>query len=96
MQSESNEEYEDFLKKLIKRLEVAQQNTPKGRLKILMKGGHYEYYFCEEGAGSSRVPAKYLSKTEDTLIRALVQKEYDKNHNDCVNNIKNLHRLCLV
>lgn len=78
MQSESKEEYEEFLKKLIKRLEVAQQNAPKGRLKILKKGGHYEYYYCEAGVGSSRVSARYLSKNEDALIKALVQKEYDK------------------
>ena len=78
MQSESKEEYEEFLKKLIKRLEVAQQNAPKGRLKILKKGGHYEYYYHEAGVGSSRVSARYLSKNEDALIKALVQKEYDK------------------
>ncbi|MBO4618424.1 MAG: hypothetical protein J5717_13875 [Lachnospiraceae bacterium] len=44
----------------------------------MKKGGHYEYYFCEAGVGSSRVSARYLSKNEDALIKALVQKEYDK------------------
>ena len=58
MQSESKEEYEEFLKKLIKRLEVAQQNAPKGRLKILKKGGHYEYYFCEAGGCRQGILAK--------------------------------------
>ncbi|MBR5992365.1 MAG: hypothetical protein IK018_01000 [Lachnospiraceae bacterium] len=44
----------------------------------MKKGGHYEYYYCEAGVGSSRVSARYLSKNEDALIKALVQKEYDK------------------
>lgn len=70
--------YEEFLEKLIKQLNVTLQNIPKGRLKILKKNGLPEYYYCEEGAGTSGKSGKYISKKEESLIKALAQKEYDK------------------
>lgn len=50
------------------------EKAPPGRIRISQNGGHPEYYLVTE-RGSLR--GKYLPHSQKTLVRQLIQKDYD-------------------
>ena len=65
----------DELSKIVTVCEKSLQNAPKGRLRSSLVGKTVRYYFCELPGLHS---GKYLKKSDEPLIRALAQKEYEQ------------------
>ena len=65
----------DELSKIVTVCEKSLQNAPKGRLRSSLVGKTVRYYFCELPGLHS---GKYLKKSDEPLIRALAQKEYEE------------------
>lgn len=65
----------NYLSMIIKSCEESLRNAPKGRLRSTHKGKIVRYYYRDLPDARS---GRYLNKTEDPLVRALVQKEYEE------------------
>lgn len=71
---EASQADRELIEKLIKKTSLSLENAPEGTLKIIKKQGHIEYARRIQG-GAGR--AKYISKSDQELIKALAQKDYD-------------------
>ncbi|MBE5853553.1 MAG: hypothetical protein E7299_11505 [Lachnospiraceae bacterium] len=69
------EEREQMLAKLIKEKERALKNAPEGSLRANKSGQRTQYYHYTSSANTN---GKYLRASEQNLIHALAQKEYDQ------------------
>lgn len=63
------------ISKVIEEKKEALCNAPEGCLRISMHGGTPQYYFRHKGGDFN---GKYLSKPNESLVKSLAQKSYDK------------------
>lgn len=66
------------LETIIRILTAEIKSAPKGRLRTNYNRKTPQYYQCDEGIGTSGMTGRYLGRKEAGLIKALAQKDYDK------------------
>lgn len=64
-----------FLQELLQRKKKEIQKAPKGLLNVARKENRIQYYFKSSSKDKVR---KYLKKSQNSLIKALCQKDYDE------------------
>lgn len=64
-----------FLQGLVQKKRKEIRKAPKGLLNVARNGNRIQYYFKNSSKDKTR---KYLKKTQNSLIKALCQKDYDE------------------
>ena len=75
---EELEERKEELEKILETASASISTAPDGKVKVTSKGNRAQFYLYEEGESERISVGKYVRKENQTIIPALINKEYNQ------------------